>query len=112
MYRISLKRKLCEENLLVLSIIDPGLSIARGRTLFEFSTCDFYFAKINYESGRISREIYSDLVAKCARLLEQSKLSFEEESPRTIEKFFQDSVDAYLLHMQSILQENNDHPHS
>lgn len=105
--RISLKKKLCEENLLVLSIIDPGLSTARGRTLFEVSTCDFYFAKLNYESGRIDRSGYLELVRNCALLLEESKLSFEEENPRTIEKFFEDSVDMHLQHMHYI-QENGD----
>ena len=42
---VRVKEKLCREQLGVMSIIDPGLSVSRGQLLYELQKCQLHLGR-------------------------------------------------------------------
>ena len=89
---IALKRQMCKENLAVLNVTCPGLSLQRGGLLFELQESEFFIAKLKYENDEMSDEDFYDKVKQCKLLLLECGQCLNNERPNSIEYFYEKSA--------------------
>ena len=103
---LELKRRLCKENLAVLNIITPGLSLQRGGLLFELQECEFFIAKFKLENELISQDDFMEKVRQCKVLLLECGQCLNKERPNSIENFYERSALVSLQQYIHMLTEN------
>ena len=87
--RFITKLELCRDHLKVLNIILPGLTLERGRTLFELQEAKYFIAR---SDESLTEMQMAKVVRESVCLLQEAGKCFNDESERTIERFFQDSI--------------------
>ena len=83
----ALKQKLCLENMAVIDIVDPGLSPARGRLLYELFSAVFERAQAAFLAGRMEQDEFYWSVEKCKRLLTEGSLCLKNETNNANAKY-------------------------
>merc|ERR1712029_164999 len=76
----ALKQRLCVENMSVIDIVEPGLSAARGRLLFELFSSVFELAQTGFLSGTMEHEEFYRSVGECQKLLTEGSKCLRDET--------------------------------
>lgn len=85
------KRQLCRENLKVLNVVSPGLTIQRGGVLFELQECDFFLAKRKAEEGLMSEPDLLNVMKNCKRILLECRQCLTKERSNSLEQYYEKS---------------------
>ena len=66
--RIETQTMLCDKLLNYVSRLDPGATVNRAKLLLEKNKADLLLAKLDYEAGKISRNVFMNKIKEGVRI--------------------------------------------